>query len=88
MEQAAFADYFESFDISDEEHGLWDVDPLLDFAATDPGQRYRPLLGSPVIDQGINDFASPLDLAGQPRIQDGDGDGAAVVDLGPFEFQP
>ncbi len=28
------------------------------------------------------------DLAGQPRIVDGDGSGEAVIDLGAYEYQP
>jgi hypothetical protein len=44
------------------------------------------LPGSPGIDRGANAFASSLDLAGNPRILDGNGDGLAVVDVGAFEL--
>ncbi|MEN3315198.1 MAG: hypothetical protein V7605_1432 [Acidimicrobiaceae bacterium] len=42
---------------------------------------------SPVIDAG-NDTAPslpPVDLDGRPRVVDGDGDGAATIDMGAFE---
>ncbi len=51
--------------------------------------------GSPAIDSGNNDiffiyFPSPgdsIDLAGNPRIIDGNQDGIAVIDMGAFEYQ-
>ena len=54
---------------------------------------------SPAIDRGGNvvdtiPFAPGFqglpaaDLAGEPRIVDGNGDGTAIVDMGAFEFQP
>jgi hypothetical protein len=46
--------------------------------------------GSPIIDAGDNSAPGipPTDLAGQPRIVDGNGDGVAVVDIGAYEYQP
>jgi hypothetical protein len=48
---------------------------------------------SPVIDRGTNDarsdpLAPTVDLAGSPRIADGDGDGLAVVEIGAYELVP
>jgi hypothetical protein len=64
------------------------VDPaFVDPAAGD----YRLAAGSPVVDRGSPDtiFGEPaVDLAGSPRIVDGDGDGSARRDMGAFEFQP
>ena len=44
---------------------------------------------SPVIDQGYNSAPSipTLDLDGNQRIVDGDGDGNAIVDMGAYEYQ-
>ncbi len=45
-------------------------------------------LGSPCIDAGDNTATQALvDLDGNPRIVDGDGDGTPVVDMGAYEFQ-
>jgi parallel beta-helix repeat protein len=46
--------------------------------------------GSPVIDAGDNSAPDlpPLDLRGNPRIVDGDGDGLAIIDMGAYEYQP
>lgn len=59
---------------------------FVDAAAGD----FRLRSGSPAIDAGSN--AAPLlpdlDLDGRPRIQDGNADGTAVVDIGAFEFSP
>ena len=47
------------------------------------------LAGSPCIDAGDNAAASgPLDLDGNPRTIDGDGNGTEVVDMGAYEFDP
>lgn len=47
---------------------------------------YHLLSGSPATDTGISDPSLlPADLDGNPRIQDGDGDGTAVVDMGAYE---
>lgn len=65
-----------------------DVDPLF---ADAPGGDFRLAAGSPVIDrgspQGIIGGEGP-DLAGNPRVVDGNGDGSAIRDIGAFEFQP
>jgi hypothetical protein len=53
------------------------------------GGDFRPAAGSPVIDAGDNADVGQgpnVDLAGRPRVADGDGDSAAVVDLGAYEF--
>ena len=45
--------------------------------------------GSPAIDAGTNSAPDlpKRDLAGKPRIVDGDGDGDKIVDMGAYEFQ-
>ena len=45
--------------------------------------------GSPAIDAGTNSAPDlpKKDLAGKPRIVDGDGDGDKIVDIGAYEFQ-
>lgn len=60
-----------------------------------PAGDFRPAPGSPVIDAGNDDSdRSPdekgmkLDLAGNQRFVDGDGDGSKIVDQGAFEFLP
>jgi hypothetical protein len=64
------------------------VDPLyVDRDAVPPN--YQLLAASPVIEAGDNTVATnPTDASGAPRIQDGDYDGVATVDMGAFEFQP
>ncbi|HUU69655.1 MAG TPA: right-handed parallel beta-helix repeat-containing protein, partial [Planctomycetota bacterium] len=59
---------------------------------------YHLLPGSPCIDAGTNDVDNPdtpetetlpaTDLAGLPRVIDGDLDGAATVDIGVYEYLP
>ncbi len=62
--------------------GNIDADPLF-------GPLGRPSFGSPCIDVGLDQAVVViLDLAGKPRIFDGDLDGTAVVDMGALEFQP
>ena len=50
---------------------------------------YQLRAGSPCVDTGDNDASGlpEFDLDGNPRIVDGDDDGAAVVDMGAFEYQ-
>jgi Right handed beta helix region len=68
-------------------NGNISADPL--FANAAAGD-YHLLTGSPAIDAGDN--AAPglpgADLDGEPRIQDGNGDGNAIVDMGVDEFTP
>jgi len=62
-----------------------------------PGD-YHLLPGSPCIDAGTNDVDNPdtpeietlpaTDLAGLPRVIDGDLDGTATVDIGAYEYLP
>jgi len=59
---------------------------------------YHLLPGSPCIDAGTNDVDNPgtpevetlpsTDIAGLPRVIDGDLDGAATVDIGVYEYLP
>jgi Right handed beta helix region len=72
-----------------EPHGQWGVDPgLVDASGASGFAAYRPAPGSPLIDAGSNEYnASPTDLDGNLRVVDGDGDGMAKIDIGPYEFQ-
>ncbi len=66
--------------------GNIDQDPA--FVDTSSGN-YALGTGSPCIDAGSNAAVTvPVDLAGNPRIADGDGNASAVVDMGAFEFIP
>jgi hypothetical protein len=72
-----------------EHHNLTSATPLyFDPSHPDPRTRYRPAGDSPVVDQGSNAEASSTDLDGNPRVLDGDADGSAVVDIGPYEYTP
>jgi hypothetical protein len=59
-----------------------------------PTQTHALLPGSPAIDAGGPDCLDttgaplPTDQRGQPRLVDGNGDGAAACDIGAFEFFP
>jgi len=55
----------------------------------DTGTRdYRLQAGSDCIDTGYPLIDSPeLDLMGNPRVVDGNGDGRAIIDMGAYEFQ-
>jgi putative cofactor-binding repeat protein len=49
---------------------------------------YEPAAGSVLVDAGTADAALPAtDVAGNPRVVDGNGDGKAVVDIGAYERQ-
>lgn len=67
--------------------GRLSVDPRY----ADPGSAdYRLASGSPAIDAGDGSVPSlpPLDIAGSPRVVDGNADGASVIDIGAYEAQP
>ena len=69
------------------QNGNISVDPIFVKPAK---SRYKLQAGSPVIDAGTNQFPQflpPKDLAGKPRIVDGNNDGNAIVDIGAYEFQ-
>ncbi|MCO6490728.1 MAG: T9SS type A sorting domain-containing protein [Phaeodactylibacter sp.] len=53
--------------------------------ATSGDLRLQP--GSPAIDAGANNGATPTDLGGNPRPMDGDGDNTPVADMGAYEYQ-
>ena len=60
-------------------------------SSTNTGEDFHLATGSPVIDAGTNTPAqgvpvSVIDLDGQARVQDGNNDGTATVDLGAYEF--
>jgi CSLREA domain-containing protein len=63
------------------------IDPLLGPLANNGGRTktHKLLAGSPCIDAGDNSLLPPTDQRGFPRKKDGNGDGAAVVDIGAFE---
>ena len=64
-------------------NGNLSADPLFADAAN---RDFHVLPGSPAIDAGTNGIPLPTtDFDGQPRVQDGNGDGAAVVDIGAYE---
>src|SRR5207245_1995768 len=59
--------------------------------STNVTEDFRLAATSPGIDAGTNPtdpLASTLDLSGQPRIADGNGDGIAIVDMGAYELVP
>ena len=80
--------------------GYWDTssDPYVEPGWTFVLGDYHLLPGSPSIDAGTNDVDSPYtpevetlpatDLAGIPRVIDGNRDGCATVDMGAYEYLP
>jgi hypothetical protein len=52
------------------------------------GHGYALLPGSPLLDKGDPDAPQGLDLGGNARVADGNGDGVARRDIGAFELQP
>ena len=59
--------------------------------STNTAEDFHLTAVSPLIDAGTNTPApgvtlSAVDLDGQPRVQDGNSDGTATVDLGAYEF--
>ena len=63
------------------------ADPMFADAANGD---YRLNGASPCVDQGLNGAwgTDDLDLAGNGRLLDGNGDGDAVIDIGAFEYDP
>lgn len=67
--------------------GSISADP--EFLCTFAGD-FRPTAGSPVIEAGDGSVPGlpETDIAGKPRVVDGNNDGAAVIDMGAYEFDP
>jgi hypothetical protein len=69
-----------------EAHGIWGVDPF-GLHAGRSAAVYRPAFGSPLVDAGSNTYGgADTDLDGRARVSDGDRDGEAVIDIGPYEM--
>ena len=87
---AALADRTDEQDAGDDNGGGAVADPGGCGQVVDPANGdYRVQMTSPVIDTG-NDGAPqmpPADIAGNPRIVDGNGDGVDHVDMGAFEYR-
>lgn len=68
-------------------NGNVSVDPKLVAPASGD---YRLSPNSPAIDAGdrTDPLIPPSDFAGAPRVQDGNGDGIAVIDIGAYESPP
>ena len=69
---------------------LENTDPLLGPLQDNGGTTLTHALpfGSAAIDAGDNDGCSTADQRGVARPVDGDGDGTAICDIGPYEFDP
>ena len=62
------------------------VAPITATVAPTTTGNYRLLISSPAVDAGYNNAVTvALDLDGNLRIADGNGDGSAVVDMGDYE---
>ena len=59
------------------------TDPM--FIDADTGDFHIPF-DSPCIDKGTANYAPTADADGNPRCVDGNGDGVAAVDIGPYEM--
>jgi nitrous oxidase accessory protein NosD len=69
-----------------EANGIWGVDPFAPRGGV-PATGYRPAVGSPLVDAGNNAYeGADTDLDGRPRVRDGNDDGDAVIDIGPYEM--
>ena len=66
-------------------NGNISADPLFVDAA---GGNFHIQQGSPAVDAGTNTGAPAIDIDGDPRPIDGNGDGIAVVDMGADEVVP
>lgn len=71
-----------------EPHGKWGIAPSFATPIDDVTiENYRPAANSPAVDAGENAYNdSETDLDDNPRIYDGDGDGTALIDIGPYEY--
>jgi hypothetical protein len=71
-----------------EPHGKWGIAPSFATPIDDLTiENYRLAANSPAVDAGENAYNdSETDLDGNPRIYDGDGDGTALIDIGPYEY--
>jgi hypothetical protein len=74
-----------SADIS--ESNISNVGYALGFSE-ETGREFALLPGSPLIDAGDPAAPQGVDMHGDPRVADGNGDGVARRDLGAFELQP
>ena len=68
---------------------LFNIDPMLGPLQDNggPTQTHAFLPGSPAIDAGDNADCPATDQRGEPRPQDGDGDGQPICDIGAFELE-
>ncbi|MGI9624395.1 MAG: choice-of-anchor Q domain-containing protein, partial [Acidimicrobiales bacterium] len=64
-----------------------DATDFVDISDGDVRRRYRLAAGSVAIDSGLDTNAPAQDLNNAPRPVDGTGDGVAVTDIGPYEYQ-
>jgi hypothetical protein len=69
-----------------EANGMWGVAPV-GLRGGSSTSDHRPALGAPLVDAGNNAYGgADTDLDGSPRVTDGDQDGEAVIDIGPYEM--